>query len=52
MTIHKLEKLTVPEICEQIQDFTALLGQMVGNLYPRIIQGEIDILEELLEGEE
>ena len=46
MTIHNIKQLTVKEICTLIKEYTTLLGQMVGTLYPRIVQDDINQLKE------
>jgi hypothetical protein len=48
----EFEKLNKQEIIDQLEIREKLIEEMVGWLYPRIIQSEIDTLEELLEGEE
>jgi hypothetical protein len=48
----EFEKLNPQEIRKQIEIRDDLITEMVGWLYPRIIQSEIDTLEELLESYE
>lgn len=43
-TLRRTETLTVEDINKEIQDRNVLIGQMCGELYPRIIAGEIEEL--------
>ena len=46
-TRERFQQLTDDEIIENIKSREELLTQMVGNLYPGIVQDEITVLKEI-----
>lgn len=47
-TLEEAKKLRRPDLLKEIQERRALIGQMVGWLYPSVLNSEIAVLMEAL----